>query len=516
MRRFGFRISDFRLRGERETTPGPLVERGHPYHVSLRLVWACAVLCLVHVWPATAMGDGFVASVDTGQSVGRQGVYMPASLLITNDTNRWFSRTRISCGGPVDVVSSFFMGAGHTERLVFPLFYVGGPLPVTVQCEEGDSRTFERAMTQEIPVRPAPAKGAVVGRMAAWGVTDLESRLRDTLGGREICRAVSPLLPGGLKMAGRCSLLDAVVTDGKSAPPGRARVIRYRPSGDLQVVSASFPPGVLTPVQPETCRLFAEASESKAEPATLWLGLALFSLVVLMVVVLLPRRRALLAGAMALLAAAASVLIVLLGGSAGPSVREARLYYAERGKPLAALEHFVYLASHDGAAARFPLPKPQETPFPLPVLASSDDLYKVQGILCLGEAPAFESHAARLLLHVLDTQPVPFESETAEPNPAGLRAWSKRPDVVEALLVEAGGATEPEGRTQPLDAWAVEWKTSEDPDLAWCGRSLAWWDDHRRTGDGPFLVAWFRDPAPEPPEGVDAYERLPAMVVYGE
>ncbi|GAG36119.1 unnamed protein product, partial [marine sediment metagenome] len=82
--------------------------------------------------------------------------------------------------------------------------------------------------------------------------------------------------------------------------------------------------------------------------------------------------------------------------------------------------------------------------------------------------------------------------------------------------VRGAQATDAEGRSQPLDAWAVEWKASGEPDLAWAGRSLAWWDANRRTGDGPFVVAWFRDPAPEPPPGIDAYERLPAMVVYSE
>jgi len=102
------------------------------------------------------------------------------------------------------------------------------------------------------------------------------------------------------------------------------------------------------------------------------------------------------------------------------------------------------------------------------------------------------------------------------PTKNGMAALAGRPDVVAALLVEADSATDAEDRTQPLDAWAVQWKTSGEADLAWAGRSLAWWDEHRRTGDGPVLVYWMRDPAPEPPPGIDVYERLPAMVVCSE
>ena len=98
-----------------------------------------------------------------------------------------------------------------------------------------------------------------------------------------------------------------------------------------------------------------------------------------------------------------------------------------------------------------------------------------------------------------------------EKPPANL---ANRADVVAALVVRGSQATAADGRSQPIDAWAVQWKTGGDADLAWAGRSLAWWDRHRRSGDGPFLVAWIRDPAPPPPPGIDVYERLPAMVVY--
>ncbi len=473
-------------------------------------------LLLLAVPAALAADIDVTASLDVTDGLARVGYYVPVTLVVSNDSDRPFDRTRVSCGGPVDIVAPLHVAPGRTEEFVFPVFYAGGPLSVTVGCESSDGDIVDVSEIEDIPIRPVSENVAIVGRMMTRGSTRLVRDLRKALDGREV-RSIyySSTLPGEFNMAARCGLLDVIVTD-NGAPPGRARVVHYRPPDDLQVVSASFPPGMLATVQPDTCWLFAEASGPGADSTTIWLGLALFSLAVLVAALLLQRRRAFLVGAMLLLAAASSVLIVLFAGPEGPSIREARVYYAERGKPLAALEHFVCLASHGGTAARFPLPKPRETPFPLPVLASSDDLYKVQGVLCLGEAPAFESRAARFLLHLLDTQPMPFESKAVEPSPAGLRALSNRPDAVAMLRVDGSEATDADGRTQPLDAWAVEWKTGGDADLAWAGRSLAWWDAHRRTGDGPYLLAWFRDPAPPPPAGVDTYERLPAMVVYGE
>ena len=81
------------------------------------------------------------------------------------------------------------------------------------------------------------------------------------------------------------------------------------------------------------------------------------------------------------------------------------------------------------------------------------------------------------------------------------------------LLVEGDRATDAAGKTQPVDAWAVEWQGSKDPDVAYAGRSLAWWKKDRQEGDGPWILAWWHDPLPADQQG-KGHERLPALVVY--
>jgi hypothetical protein len=79
--------------------------------------------------------------------------------------------------------------------------------------------------------------------------------------------------------------------------------------------------------------------------------------------------------------------------------------------------------------------------------------------------------------------------------------------------VRGDQATDASGRTQTIDAWAVEWKSSDDADLAYAGRSLAWWDKTRREGDKPVLLVWVADPNSGWGDA-ERPRRLPALFVY--
>jgi hypothetical protein len=89
---------------------------------------------------------------------------------------------------------------------------------------------------------------------------------------------------------------------------------------------------------------------------------------------------------------------------------------------------------------------------------------------------------------------------------------TERSDLVAALLVEGDRGKDAAGKTQSLDAWAVEWQASKDPDVAFAGRSLAWWKKARQEGEGSWILSWWHDPLPAA-EASENHERLPALVV---
>jgi hypothetical protein len=179
------------------------------------------------------------------------------------------------------------------------------------------------------------------------------------------------------------------------------------------------------------------------------------------------------------------------------------------------MEHLVMLESRGGAPARFVLSRPGAAPLPLPVLEASEDLFRPVAVLHYGETVRLESCAPRFLAHVLDRAgDVPFGVRLEAVNQEHLDLVARRADVLAALLIRDDRATDAAGRTQTIEAWATQWKASADADLAFIGRSFAWWDRCRREGDGPALLAWFRDPLPPDAANSQDRTRLPALVVY--
>jgi hypothetical protein len=124
------------------------------------------------------------------------------------------------------------------------------------------------------------------------------------------------------------------------------------------------------------------------------------------------------------------------------------------------------------------------------------------------------SNESQLLLHNLTKAEWSFEYAPARWDMTALpRDLTERSDLVTALLVEGDRGKDAAGKTQSLDAWAVEWQASKDPDVAFAGRSLAWWKKDRQEGEGPWILSWWHDPLPAA-EASENHERLPALVVY--
>jgi len=468
-------------------------------------VYTMLVLLLI-ASPALAQGIDVTASLDITDGWARVGAYVPVTFKVTNHTGKEIAEVFVTTGGPVDVRSEWRVAPGETDEKVLPIYYTGADLSLAFEFRDANGQTVALARVSPAQVRALPEGEALVA---------IQKGLPNT---------IDEVVPDPLRLsreqmleALRCGILDVVVVDrGLPLPVGRVCRIDNSVSYPGNLKAAPFPGGVNEAIQPRAQRLFASDPWPVQDRKALWFGLALFSLAVLVAGVLLPRRRrAAVLAAMIVLGAGGCVLVGVLGEVRRTIIHEGRVYFADPGKPLAALEHFVCLESRGGAKARFRVPKEAETPFPLPVLASSEDLFRPRGALRLGEQAAFESNVGTLLLHILTMQAPPL-GEVPGVSRAQLTMLLKRPDLIRALLVEGDRATDADGRFQTIDAWAVEWQGSDEPNVAYAGRSLKWWDSDRREGDGSFLLAWFHDPAPQKPPGVDAFERLPALVVYSE
>lgn len=188
---------------------------------------------------------------------------------------------------------------------------------------------------------------------------------------------------------------------------------------------------------------------------------------------------------------------------------------------------------------------------PIPVLASSQDLFRSQCTLApdrdvqgshnslwrLLDGPPFtwvripfldelagstfggppraviRSNESQLLLHNLTKAGWPFGYAPARWDMTELpRQLTERSDLVAAMYVTGDRGKDAAGKTQSLDAWAVEWQASADPDVAFAGQSLAWWKKDRQEGEGPWILSWWHDPLPAA-EANKNHERLPALVV---
>jgi len=464
------------------------------------------------------------ASLEVTDGWARVGAYVPVTLRVTNNTDRAVAEVHVLAGGPVDTRSAWRLAAGESGETVVPVFYVGGEVALEVTFLDRAGEVLARVRPEPVQVRMVPDDTAL-----AWldpGEPEPDDAERDATCAH-LQAARLQIVRGGpwaMGLAMRCQLVDACRFPVPDGP-------------DVLAPLLSLASPIRPAVQPVAYDLLTAGAPAATDPGRAWLALALLAAVVLVIAVAVPRRRAAW-GAVAMVAVglAAAWGMWLMAGGRRACLREARFVTWSRRTRPSPPERFLLLQATGGATARFPLPQ-ERIPWPRPVFRSADEMYRPAGVLVIeedglsamlcpdtGNPPArlspaiaaFETSRPACLLHTLVVPTSHLRPASGKPTPEALAEVAGQPDVVAALLVEGGDATDAEGRTRPIDAWAVEWKASDEPALAWCGRSLDWWDAHRRTGDGPQVVAWFHDPAPEPPAGIDVYERMPMMVVYGE
>jgi len=477
VRHFGFRISDFGL--------------------------AAALLAAVLATSsAAAQTVDVAASLDITDGWARPGAYVPVRLKATNRTDETVIEVRIRSAGPVAVVCPWRLGPGESGMQVVPLYYGGGDLAPTLEFADSRGKVAGRVSAGSLQVRAVAADAAVIACPSESPELDDSARLALKQQFKVAALHVLRLPADSLTLLMRLGMSDAVIDPGRPAPE------------TLHLRLASFPDGVAEPVQPEAYRLFAAKVWPPEDRRRLWMYLGIFSLAVLAAAVLVSRRRPLVAAlALVGVALAAMAVIYFFGDVRRAVVREARVFYVGAPETRAALEHFVYLESRGGALARLPLPQPGVTPLPVPVLAAAEDLFRTQATLVMGDQERMETRQAQVLLHILEESEPTFAA-AKKPDAEALRSLAGRADVIAALLVEGDRAADAAGRAQTIDAWAVAWRSSADPDIAYAGRSLAWWDKARRLGDGPFLLAWFRDPPPADAGEATPVQRLPALVVW--
>jgi hypothetical protein len=490
-------------------------------------------MCMAMASPASAQVAVATVAIDTPDNIARPGAYVPVRVRATNRTDQSISEIRLTSGGPVDVAASWRIAPGETAERVLPMFYAGGDLRLAIEFADAAGNVVADAVPAPPPVHEVSAKTALMG--LPLGLTEPDEMAQEAvraLLGAESLRLVR-LDSEAMAMAIRCGMLDAIFSDAPPSATGRAAIVRPGPPRTA-VSATALPLGVQDVVQPEAARLFASDVWPAEDRRRLWLWLGVFALAVLAAGVLVgsgafsgrsekgpdpfarkrrrtPARALVATAVLAILAAAATAAIFFFGDVRMARVRDARVFYANPSRTDAGLEHFVLLESRGGAPAKFALPS-ATSPFPLPVLAGSEDFFRKGGTLHVGGEEYFESRHPSLLVQILDAID-PLLGAMPRPTRADLAKLGGRADVVAALLVTGSVATDAAGRSQPLEAWAVEWKSAADADLSYAGRSLAWWDRDRREGDAAVLLVWWRDPVAAAPQGCT---RLPALAVYSE
>jgi hypothetical protein len=416
---------------------------------------------------------------------------------------------------------------------------VGGELALRITAMDSAENEVGRAVVVPPSARALPNDTALIGVVsndpASVGYT-LEAIEKATRQALVVANSrVLVTAPEILEQADRCGMLDAQVIDeyGNGHPLRSADVTWF---GGKAYVEGVLPGGIAETVQPQAHKLFDAHVWPAADRQKLWHGLVLMVLAVISVGFLTPRRRWFLATACMLAVAAGTTAIVLQFGDVRMSrLSEARVVYvgAKRGT-----ETFTLLESRGGKTAQLnylAYPQPNDLVYADPVLASSEDLFRHQCTLTYPEdmvlpnswgddsVPTrklcftYETSRPLLLLHKVTTlvqSPIDMSGPTAVK--AGFGLLESRPNFIAALYVEGTSATNHKNRMQPVEAWAVEWARSADPEIAYAGRSLKWWADTRQEGDQPYILVWVHEQPPEKTDDGQEHRWMPAMVVYTE
>ena len=457
---------------------------------------------------AFAQGVEVTASLNETNGLARPGAYVPVRFTITNKTADVIAEIRINSGGPIEVVLPCNVTPNETDEETVPVFYVGGNLTLKLD--------FRSAYN--IPV------------------------------------AQSTLTVKNLR---------APAVDEKAG------------GNNLPDYSLGFPKGIDAPVQPRVAQLFGANAWPQADRRRLWLWLGLLTLAVLAAGAIVPRRSNVLAVSLLVgIAIVVTISLFVWGDVLLARGREARVFYRSISETAPSTsEDFTELMSRGGRNARRFIasltgwhfyPPSATWGLPLPVLTDSQELFQTQAVLHYGQLPVakdaffvvppylpnvppisalrdmemqrfmesasestlwfmseryavtISSHRARFIYHVLENGWPPFKADVKTITLPEVHAVAARPDCIKSLLINGVQATDAAGRMQTVDAWAVEWKNAADPDVAFVGRSLAWWAHDRQEGDGPYLLAWFHDPPTARMEGDTStpVERLPALVVF--
>jgi hypothetical protein len=495
---------------------------------------------------ASAQSIQATAALSLTDGLARPEAYVPVTLKVTNTSGDAIEELLISSGGPVDTVVPCPLAPGESTEKTVPVYFAGGDLRLAVTPRTSGGRDLEPITISPPAVRPLPADTGLLGvpegdpEPSAQCLKELPQGLN--LQSMRVLR----LSRQAMAAVCQCGMLDAIMSSGMDDPRLVGHALRLLPEGyyytglirsprwpnmpppNKDTLYASwvcmpqeFPPGVEAAVQPEAYDLFAARVWPAEDRLRLWVGLGLFALAAVVLAILVPRHRPLLAAVLFVALSAAALCVIWFSGEVRrATITEARVFYL-CGYPSAvggAMENLSLLQARGGAVARLeserPAGVPPESllPLPLPTLSSSEQMLQPLAALRFGDAPAMETDRPQLIVRTL-MLPVefPFYQPLANPTLDKVGKIAARSDVVKVLLASGGQAADASGRRQTLDAWAVEWQASDDPNMAFAGRSLAWWDKTRRQGDGPVLLAWFLDPLPGADE---THVRLPALMVY--
>ena len=486
-------------------------------HCGLRIAncGLALIVTLVMASPALAQSVDVTASLDITDGLARVGAYVPVTFKATNRTDKEIAEVFVTTGGPVDARVSFHLAPGEAREGGLPVFYVGGQIRMDCRFFNSDGELIAFTRSPILEVKPLAEEVALLWipeNVPEPGEAEREV-LKQRLGAERLHVRQLPS-----KLDNRMTLEDCGLVD--------ATCVFFPGWQQDSLVLPLLPPvpGARAMVQPEAYALFA--SDSHRGDAYLWLYLGFFTAAVLVLGVFIGQgwRVARAIGLLAL-AGAGTTAIWLGGGVREARLQEWRLLLPRPSDQAVYEEHFLMLESRGNAPAGCYWDGGAGETFLSPLFASSNEAFSPFGVVYgdhSRENPhpdaLFRTRRPRCLLHTFGRRELERTDYTLEgPLSKQLSALSDRPDVSATLLVEGTRVTDASGRNQLLDAWAVEWQESIDPDVAWAGRSLKWWDCHRRDGDGPFLLAWVRDPAPaEPAPGVNVHLRLPALVVYSE
>jgi len=491
---------------------------------------AYVMVAILIASPALAQGVDVTASLDITDGWARVGAYVPVTFEVTNQTDKHVVGVYITTGGPVDMHSQQLFAAAAKCPLILPVYYTGADLTLTVEFLDRYGREVDRKRVVLSGVRPLPKETGLLCLAATHELVPIDPREPEPALMKQLCKA---LRRQSLRVLRRpepdlCEMVMAGMLDAAvlAKPDAYGRldwpiVLLYLEEPDARISAVRFPQGIREIVQPRTFRLLRRESWSAADFWRLWLGLVLLVLAVLASAVLTLRHRTFgRASTMALLSVTAVAILLFLGGLRDTRLREARVFYAQPASDDFGVEHLAMLESRGRAVAEY---SPVSHMLPVLVLDSSEDLFRPYAVLyrerghdARGWDYSLRTSRPRVVVHSFSWQRAAFGTGGHDPSQAALGNLSGRADLIKGLLVEGSRATDAAGQSQTLDAWAVEWQGSDDPNVAYAGRSLKWWDSDRREGDGPFLLAWFHDPAENVPKEVDEYERLPALVVYSE